>query len=585
MNVRRASTSLKCQAFPLTLIGAARQWYRSLKPGTISSFDQLKGEFLGRFIGSKTRKKDKTHLWSLKQGKDETLKKYIDRFSEGMNLVDEFTDTDVLSALREGLQEGELLTSIIRRAPKTFGEFLARAQEFVNVEEYLQSRKNHKGEGKRKSESEAKEGDSKKMKVEKNAAKDNKKPSIAPRFQAFTPLNTTPEQILMQIENRNILTRPEPMRTDPDKRDRTKYCQFHNDHGHLTSDCIHLKRQIEALIQQGELKEFVNRVIDDRQNAPRLPAARNNNLPALPAPQQRNLQEIRTIFGGLETGNIARERKSYAGKARDVQRVHYVNMAEHVAKFSRVENVAITFTGEKADRVLHPHNDALVVSLTIANNLIHQILIDNRSSTDVIFKRALHEMGLENVVLRPVKTPLYGFSGEQVEAEGMIALPVTMGEVPAQTIRMINFLVVDRPSVYNVIIGRPTLNSIRAITSTYHLAMKFPTDFGIGVIMGDQKEARICYIGATNEKKVNNIVTIFQVKDPLPVNLDEVRPRRELDPKDKEKRDEVAAKTKEVCLDDTHPEKTVKVGAEHNPRYLCENTKMYSHGLMGTCPG
>ena len=114
---------------------------------------------MSHFIGSKTRKKDKTHLWSLKQEKDETLKKYIDRFSEGMNLVDEFTDNDVLSALREGLQEGELLTSIIRRAPKTFGEFLARAQEFVNVEEYLQSRKSHKGEGKRKNESEAKEGD------------------------------------------------------------------------------------------------------------------------------------------------------------------------------------------------------------------------------------------------------------------------------------------------------------------------------------------------------------------------------------------------------------------------------------------
>ena len=249
MNVRRASASLKCQAFPLTLTGAARQWYRSLKPGTIGSFEQLKGEFLSRFIGSKTRKKDKTHLWSLKQGKDESLKKYIDRFSEGMNLIDEFTDSDVLSALREGLQEGELLTSIIRRAPKTFGEFLARAQEFVNVEEYLQSRKSHKGEGKRKSESEAKESDSKKTKVENKTAKDNKKPLIAPRFQTFTPLNATPEQILMQIENRNILTRPEPMRMDPDKRDRTKYCRFHNDHGHMTSECIHLKRQIEALIQ------------------------------------------------------------------------------------------------------------------------------------------------------------------------------------------------------------------------------------------------------------------------------------------------------------------------------------------------
>ena len=176
-------------------------------------------------------------------------------------------------------------------------------------------------------------------------------------------------------------------------------------------------------------------------------------------------------------------------------------MTEHIAKFSRVENVAITFTEEKADRVLHPHNDALVVSLKIAKNHVHRILIDNGSSTDVIFKSALDKMNLEGAILRPVKTPLYGFSGEQVEAEGMITLPVTMGEAPAQTIRMINFLVVDRPSVYNVIIGRPTLNGMRAITSTYHLVMKFPTDFGIGMIMGDQKEERICYIRTTTKRR------------------------------------------------------------------------------------
>ena len=74
-------------------------------------------------------------------------------------------------------------------------------------------------------------------------------------------------------------------------------------------------------------------------------------------------------------------------------------MTEHIAKFSRVENVAITFTEEEADRVLHPHKDALVVSLKITNNLVHRILIDNGSSTDVIFKSALDKMNLEGAVL------------------------------------------------------------------------------------------------------------------------------------------------------------------------------------------
>jgi hypothetical protein len=51
---------------------------------------------------------------------------------------------------------------------------------------------------------------------------------------------------------------------------------------------------------------------------------------------------------------------------------------------------------------------------------------------------------------------------------------------------IVDFLVVDRPSAYNIIIGRSTLNKLRAITSTYHLMMKFPTKEGIGELRGNQ---------------------------------------------------------------------------------------------------
>ncbi|GFS43263.1 hypothetical protein Acr_00g0084440 [Actinidia rufa] len=47
----------------------------------------------------------------------------------------------------------------------------------------------------------------------------------------------------------------------------------------------------------------------------------------------------------------------------------------------------------------------------------------------------------------------------------------------------------DCPSPYNAILGRPTLGGIKAITSTYHLKMKFPTLTGIGEVKGDQKMA------------------------------------------------------------------------------------------------
>ena len=82
--------------------------------------------------------------------------------------------------------------------------------------------------------------------------------------------------------------------------------------------------------------------------------------------------------------------------------------------------------------------------------------------------------------------------------------------------------------------------------------------------MGDQKKARVFYIGATNRNKVNTVATIFQVEDSLPVDREKVHLLGELNPKEKEKRGVAAAKTKEVCLDDagSHPVRTVKISAE-----------------------
>ena len=58
---------------------------------------------------------------------------------------------------------------------------------------------------------------------------------------------------------------------------------------------------------------------------------------------------------------------------------------------------------------------------------------------------------------------------------GTISLPVVVGACPQQITKSVNFLGVDCSSSYNAIIGRPTLNSWKAVTSTYHLSVKFPT--------------------------------------------------------------------------------------------------------------
>ena len=65
----------------------------------------------------------------------------------------------------------------------------------------------------------------------------------------------------------------------------------------------------------------------------------------------------------------------------------------------------------------------------------------------------------------------------------------------------------DCPSTYNMIIGRPTLNRLKATTATYCLKVKFPTAYGVGEIQGDQVLARECYQAALASNE-NHIWTI-----------------------------------------------------------------------------
>ena len=89
--------------------------------------------------------------------------------------------------------------------------------------------------------------------------------------------------------------------------------------------------------------------------------------------------------------------------------------------------------------------------------------------------------------------PLVSFRGDRVYPKGIVTLTVTVGAQLRQLTHQLDFLVIDCPSSYNVIIERPTLNRWKAATSTYCLKVKFPTDNGVSEVKGDQILARECY--------------------------------------------------------------------------------------------
>jgi hypothetical protein len=176
------------------------------------------------------------------------------------------------------------------------------------------------------------------------------------------------------------------------------------------------------------------------------------------------------------------------------------------SKAAMTDSVVLSFSEEDARGVVMPHDDALVVTLTVANHGIHRILMDNGSSADILYWPTFQQMGIDRERIKPFASPLVEFGGEVVFPIGIIPLPVTVGTTPQLATVMVDFLVIDRPYVYNAIVGRPALNKLKVATSTYHLMMKFPTEEGVGVVRDDQLAARKCY--NTSMKKVSDSTTL-----------------------------------------------------------------------------
>lgn len=110
---------------------------------------------------------------------------------------------------------------------------------------------------------------------------------------------------------------------------------------------------------------------------------------------------------------------------------------------------------------MYPHDNALVITLVIANYMTRRVLIDNGSSANIQFCEAFVRMGIDVSRLRPSPAPLKGFFGDTILPVGTITLPMTAVSGTRTATIMTNFLVVKAPSSYNIILGRPTLNHSR----------------------------------------------------------------------------------------------------------------------------
>ncbi|XP_030936407.1 uncharacterized protein LOC115961589 [Quercus lobata] len=450
LGLQQLPDEILCRSFPTTLKGAAREWFTKLPTSSIDNFDQLSSAFLRHFIGGQRPKRPVDYLLTIRQGEKKILRSYVKRFTRKTLEVDEANDKVQLTTFKAGLRSRDLVASLAKNPPKTMAEMLLKAQKYMNAEDALA------------------------------AIKDTEKPGDKAKRE---------DDRRGQKRDRPDRRNNDGNRRKDDKSPRTnKYYRFHKDHGHNTEDCIDLKEQIEELIRKGKLQKYVKKgkysKFRDDNKIQHESFSRDDDRPS--QPPNKVIGEINTITGGPFSGESFKSlKKAYQ---RQLNSFHAVPPSKHRRTYQD-----ISFIEGDAMGVKQPHNDPLVIMLNIEGFNNKRILVDNGSSVDIIYLPAFQQLKLDPKRLRLFDSPLVNFSGDRVYPRGVVTLTVTAGAYPVQLTRQVDFLVVDCPSSYNVIIGRPTLNRWKAATSTYCLKVKFPTDNGVGEVKGDQVLARECY--------------------------------------------------------------------------------------------
>jgi len=268
----------------------------------------------------------------------------------------------------------------------------------------------------------------------------------------------------------------------PPKRDKklrpnkNAWCEFHQAFNHLIRNCLALGHQLDELVKNNFPKDY----LQGKQGAKDVAVTGGDQGHEVPVHG-----EIHTIFEGFSGGGCtASQRKRYAQAVMSVEA-------------QRVDNafyVVLVFTKADLQDVVPHDNDTVVISIVTAGRKVHRVLVDQGSSADVMFWTTFNKLQLSPDMLRPYTGCLYGFARDQVEVRGHLDLRTTFTDGNASRTENIRYLVVNAPSAYNMLLGRPTLNRLGAVSSTRHMKIKLPDIAGkVIIIKSDQKEAKRCY--------------------------------------------------------------------------------------------
>ncbi|VFQ82309.1 unnamed protein product [Cuscuta campestris] len=332
----------KCLLFFQTLRGRAVEWFHNLPAGEIDSFDELAEVFQEKFKENCTKRKKFTYLSTAGQREHEDLTKFLTRWKDEVDKVEEMDDKTAMSLLVSGLRSGELYKEFCRRPPQSYQEAYNTAWDYADAEAQVSSKR------------EAEQGHSKgKVSLKKEI--------------------TLPGKIKAEVME------VKPVKTEKkltgEKQWTEKYCSFHKTDSHNTAECNSVKGVIKQMIEAGEIDpEYLAQAKQKKNQWVRpegQPAEQNKKK------KTAGKEHLQVIYGGPEGGDSASQRKKWG-------RELYVGTVALNPRSKQARREPITFTDRDLPATGEDHNDPLVITMDMGGvdvSRVHDEVLRRRDAS------------------------------------------------------------------------------------------------------------------------------------------------------------------------------------------------------------
>jgi hypothetical protein len=435
---------------------------------------------------------------------NETLRSYIQRWSFIKNSTVEVSNERAIDAFTLGLRRGDLVKEMGRIKPKTVSELMDIANRFADGEDACNNkwtrsleddRGNRYSGQRRRSRNYDNYGSHSQVAAgykDNNYQGDDRRNS---GYRSYGREDFSNSKRFQSREPREYNPSPEDMLNGP--------CHIHSAFvdgkrvsRHAMKDCkTFLKLQEAAINKQAEAKR--QGYEENTSNAPTMIQQANNGASqGQNQPSQGNdydggyIPSKRHITTMIQP--VPKSNKEENGITHQVNlavtsppaTTEYLHWSEQPIEFNR-EDHPIT--------VPRPGNAPLVLKAHFGTYDVDRVFMDARSGINLIYAKTLRAMHISLEFLKPTDCSFHGIVPESANYPlGRIALNVCFGNRQNHRREKLDFKVMDWPSQYRKILGRPTFSRFMAVPHYTYLVLKMPGPNGIITVKGSFELSDLC---------------------------------------------------------------------------------------------